>query len=32
VNLDRGGKKKTYREVCHHGPVFDTWEVVDVRA
>jgi len=32
VNLDREGKKKTYREVCHHGPVFDTWEVVDVRA
>jgi dihydroorotate dehydrogenase electron transfer subunit len=32
VNLDREGKEKTYREVCHHGPVFNAWEVVDVRA
>lgn len=27
VNLDREGSEKAYREVCHHGPVFDTWEV-----
>lgn len=27
VNLDRTGSQKGYREVCHHGPVFDTWEV-----
>jgi dihydroorotate dehydrogenase electron transfer subunit len=29
VNLDRTGKNKAYREVCHHGPVFDAWEVID---
>lgn len=27
VNLDREGREQGYREVCHHGPVFDTWEV-----
>lgn len=30
VNLDRDGREKGYREVCHHGPVFQTWEVVNV--
>jgi dihydroorotate dehydrogenase electron transfer subunit len=32
VNLDRERSATGYREVCHHGPVFNTWEVVDVRA
>lgn len=32
VNLDRAGKEKALREVCHHGPVFDTWEVVHAPA
>jgi dihydroorotate dehydrogenase electron transfer subunit len=31
VNLDgKGGK--ALREVCHYGPVFQTWEVVDASA
>lgn len=30
VNLDSKKQEKAYREVCHHGPVFQTWEVVDV--
>lgn len=29
VNLDLEGGTRGYREVCHHGPVFNTWEVVD---
>jgi dihydroorotate dehydrogenase electron transfer subunit len=32
VNLDHGGREKAYREVCHYGPVFDTWEVIDACA
>lgn len=32
VNLDPDGTETGYREVCHHGPVFDTWEVVNVGA
>lgn len=32
VNADRDGQEKAYREVCHHGPVFKTWEVVDASA
>jgi dihydroorotate dehydrogenase electron transfer subunit len=32
VNLDTGGREKAYREVCHYGPVFDTWEVIDACA
>jgi dihydroorotate dehydrogenase electron transfer subunit len=32
VNLDREGRNKGYREVCHHGPVFNAWEVVDAYA
>ena len=32
VNLDRAGKETAFREVCHYGPVFDTWEVVHARA
>jgi dihydroorotate dehydrogenase electron transfer subunit len=32
VNLDPDGKETAFREVCHHGPVFDTWEVVHARA
>jgi dihydroorotate dehydrogenase electron transfer subunit len=31
VNSDREGRKKAYREVCHHGPVFEAWEVADAR-
>ena len=27
VNLDKHRQSQGYREVCHHGPVFDTWEV-----
>ena len=27
VNLDRAGSQRGYREVCHYGPVFETWEV-----
>jgi dihydroorotate dehydrogenase electron transfer subunit len=30
VNLDRDATQKALREVCHHGPVFNTWEVVNV--
>lgn len=29
VNLDPSGNEKAYREVCHYGPVFQTWEVAD---
>ncbi|MGR3377881.1 dihydroorotate dehydrogenase electron transfer subunit [Salipiger abyssi] len=29
VNLDRDGESRGYREVCHHGPVFNTWEVAN---
>lgn len=29
VNLDRQGSQRALREVCHYGPVFDTWEVVN---
>lgn len=32
VNLDPGGREKAYREVCHYGPVFDTWEIVNASA
>ncbi len=32
VNLDREGNETAFREVCHYGPVFDTWEVVHARA
>ncbi|HJY78046.1 MAG TPA: dihydroorotate dehydrogenase electron transfer subunit [Burkholderiales bacterium] len=32
VNLDAGGREKAFREVCHYGPVFDTWEIVDASA
>jgi dihydroorotate dehydrogenase electron transfer subunit len=32
VNLDHGAREKAYREVCHYGPVFDTWEVIDACA
>lgn len=32
VNLDREGTETALREVCHYGPVFDTWEVVHGRA
>lgn len=28
VNLDRNGGERALREVCHYGPVFDTWEVI----
>jgi dihydroorotate dehydrogenase electron transfer subunit len=29
VNVDPGGRERAYREVCHYGPVFNTWEVVN---
>jgi dihydroorotate dehydrogenase electron transfer subunit len=32
VNLDRQGKDTAFREVCHYGPVFDTWEIVNASA
>ncbi|MGQ0653497.1 MAG: dihydroorotate dehydrogenase electron transfer subunit [Betaproteobacteria bacterium] len=32
VNLDRDGRRKAFREVCHYGPVFDTWEIVNASA
>lgn len=32
VNVDRAGGGTAFREVCHYGPVFNTWEVVDARA
>jgi dihydroorotate dehydrogenase electron transfer subunit len=32
VNQDLLGGSKAFREVCHYGPVFNAWEVVDVRA
>jgi dihydroorotate dehydrogenase electron transfer subunit len=32
VNLDANAGHKAYREVCHYGPVFDTWEIVDADA
>jgi dihydroorotate dehydrogenase electron transfer subunit len=31
VNADRSSHETTWREVCHHGPVFQTWEVVNAR-
>ena len=32
VNTDHSGEQQTWREVCHHGPVFQTWEVVNASA
>lgn len=32
VNTNRDCTEKAWREVCHYGPVFQTWEVVDARA
>jgi len=32
VNLNRAGGECALREVCHYGPVFDTWEIVDANA
>jgi dihydroorotate dehydrogenase electron transfer subunit len=32
VNVDPDGKEQAWREVCHYGPVFKTWEVVDATA
>jgi dihydroorotate dehydrogenase electron transfer subunit len=32
VNTDRAGTEKAWREVCHYGPVFQTWEVVNASA
>jgi dihydroorotate dehydrogenase electron transfer subunit len=32
VNTDRSCKETAWREVCHYGPVFQTWEVVDAHA
>jgi dihydroorotate dehydrogenase electron transfer subunit len=29
VNLDRHGRGTAFREVCHYGPVFDTWEIIN---
>jgi dihydroorotate dehydrogenase electron transfer subunit len=32
VTTDRTGQEHAWREVCHYGPVFQTWEVVNVVA
>ncbi|OGA71663.1 MAG: hypothetical protein A3G81_26755 [Betaproteobacteria bacterium RIFCSPLOWO2_12_FULL_65_14] len=32
VNLRSPKGEKAFREVCHYGPVFQTWEVVDASA
>ncbi|MDB6082197.1 MAG: hypothetical protein JWN43_78 [Gammaproteobacteria bacterium] len=32
VNRDLQGRSKAFREVCHYGPVFNAWEVVDACA
>jgi dihydroorotate dehydrogenase electron transfer subunit len=32
VNEDPVGTSKAFREVCHYGPVFNAWEVVDAHA
>jgi dihydroorotate dehydrogenase electron transfer subunit len=32
VNLDPEGKEQAWWEVCHHGPVFNTWEIVHASA
>jgi len=32
VNLEPSGRDKAFREVCHYGPVFDTWEIVNASA
>jgi dihydroorotate dehydrogenase electron transfer subunit len=32
VNLDPEGKEQGWREVCHYGPVFQTWEIVNATA
>lgn len=32
VHTDRSCKETAWREVCHYGPVFQTWEVVNASA
>ena len=32
INTDQNGDTKAWREVCHYGPVFQTWEVVNASA
>jgi dihydroorotate dehydrogenase electron transfer subunit len=32
VNTNRTCTEKAWREVCHYGPVFQTWEVVNASA
>jgi dihydroorotate dehydrogenase electron transfer subunit len=32
VKLDPEGRETAFREVCHYGPVFETWEVVNASA
>lgn len=32
VNTDRSCKETAWREVCHYGPVFQTWEVINASA
>ena len=32
VNTDRTGRETVWREVCHYGPVFQTWEIVNASA
>jgi dihydroorotate dehydrogenase electron transfer subunit len=32
VNVARDGNEKAFHEVCHYGPVFDTWEIVNASA
>ena len=32
MNTNPVGSTKAWREVCHYGPVFQTWEVVNASA
>jgi len=32
VNVDLEGTEQAWREVCHYGPVFNTWEIVNASA
>jgi len=32
VNLEQNGGEQAWREVCHYGPVFKTWEIVNASA
>jgi dihydroorotate dehydrogenase electron transfer subunit len=32
VNVDPDGREQAWREVCHYGPVFRSWEIVNASA